>query len=96
MNRDADAEHDGTFQAMVENFVEWRLPTLVDIRDRVDAGELLTDGDIEILSRVIDQAHDFGHAAHEFPEAKPLISKVIELYEHITERGLQNEEESAD
>ncbi len=88
----SEDDHDGTYQVMVERFVERRLPTLMDIHARVEAGELLGDGDIEIMSRVIDQAHDFGKAAHEFPEAKPLIAKLIDLYEEITERALQNEE----
>ena len=95
MHSISDEDHDGTYQVMVEQFVERRLPTLLDIRDRVDAGELLSEGDIEILSRVIDQAHNFGKMVNEFPEAKPLIAKVIDLYEHITERGLQNEESAS-
>ncbi len=88
----SDEDHEGTYQVLVERFVERRLPTLMDIRARVDAGELLTEGDIEIMSRVIDRAGEFGRTVHEFPEAKPLIAKIIDLYEHITERALENEE----
>ena len=94
MTKHSDDSHEGTYQVLVERFVERRLPTLVDIRDRVEAGELLSEGDIEILSRVIDQAQNFAATAHEFPEAKPLIARVIDLYEQITERALQNEEQA--
>jgi hypothetical protein len=82
---------DGTSQVLIERFVEYRLPMLLKIRERVYAGESLKDGDIDILARILEQEKGFGGIAERYPKYKEMIAKVIDLYNEITEKALENE-----
>ena len=85
------AKDDGTSQVLIERFVEHRLPVLLEMKERVDSGEPLSDGDIKILSRVVEQEKGFGPVAEKYPEYKPMIARLIDLYNDITRRALENE-----
>ena len=85
---------DGTSQVLIKRFVERRLPVLLEMKKSVDAGNPLTEGEIELLSRVIEQEKSFGGVAEKYPEYKPMIAKVIDLYNEITEKALENEQNS--
>jgi hypothetical protein len=87
----SDDKDDGTSQVLIERFVEYRLPMLLKIKKRVDAGETLNDGDIDILARILEQEKDFGGFAERYPKYKEMIAKVIDLYNDITEKALENE-----
>lgn len=82
---------EGTPQVLIERFVEHRLPVLLEMKKSVEAGEPLSDGEIEVLSRIIEQEKSFGGVAEKYPEYKPMIAQVIDLYNEITEKALLNE-----
>ncbi len=87
-----DQEHEGVEEAVLEQFVEHTLPIVMEIKEHVDAGKALTEGELEIMDRLIHRAHNFGPIAYEFPELQSLIAKIIDLYEEITEEALDNEQ----
>jgi hypothetical protein len=89
-----DRGHQGTSQALIRRFVDHRLPQIMKIRDHVFAGKKLTDSELDIMSRIVKQARDFGTTAREFPEFQPLIAKTFELYEEIIAKALDNETQS--
>ena len=86
-----EEEHEGISQALIEQFVHHRLPMIVQMRDEVEAGKKLSDGEIEWLGRMLERAHNFRKVAYEFPEYQHLIAQVIDTYEEITELALKNE-----
>lgn len=85
---------DGTSQVLIKRFVERRLPVLLEMKKNVDAGNTLTEGELQLLSRVIEQERSFGGIAEKYPEYKPMIAKVIDLYNEITAQALKNEQNS--
>ena len=50
------SDEDGVILALIARFEKQRLPRLKMLRELVDNGELLTDGDIEFLAGVIRDA----------------------------------------
>ncbi len=88
MSKSEDA---GTIQAMLERLERFRLPRALAIKTRVDAGERLTDDDIEFLKRVFDDAEAACPLAAKHPKYQPLVSRLVSLYDEITQKGLANE-----
>ena len=89
---DADLEHEAISQLLIERFVEYRLPYILEMKEEVTAGKRLSDGEIELLSRILDRAQQFRKLAHEFPEYQHLIAQTIDVYHEITEGALRNEQ----
>lgn len=85
-------ENDGTPQALLERLRDWRLPRALDLKERVDRGEPLSDQGLKFLRRVLEDANSATAVAHSNPELQPLVDKLIGLYHHITARALENEQ----
>lgn len=82
----------GTAQVLLQRLVDQRLPRLLEMKTRVDKGEALTDYDIGYLGGALrDAQHNERYATH-FPEYTGLVTRVAELYEHITRRALENQQ----
>jgi hypothetical protein len=84
----------GIAQVMLLRLNEQRLPYALNLKDRVDKGELLTDYDREFLKEVVEEAHFITPLLERQPQYKPLAQQVFALFEHITSKGLENERAS--
>ena len=85
-------EHEGVEQVMLQRFVETTLPVVMEIKANADAGKKLTEGELEIMERLVERAKSFGPITYEFPELQSLIAKIIDLYDQIAEEALDNEQ----
>ncbi len=81
----------GVVQVVLDRFEKQRLPDLLKIRDKVDAGELMTDIDISILETAVGEAKGSIEFADKHPEYQTLIAEVNHLYKHITDKALENQ-----
>lgn len=81
----------GTIQTLLERLERFRLPRALAIKARVDAGERLTEDDIEFLKRVFHDAEEARPLAERNPKYQSLVSQLVSLYSEITEKGLANE-----
>ncbi len=88
----SDEEHEGVEQVMLQRFVETTLPVVMEIKANADAGKKLTEGELEIMERLVERAKSFGPITYEFPELQSLIAKIIDLYDQIAEEALDNEQ----
>ena len=61
----------------------------------VDAGETLTESDMEFLERVLEDGRSIEGLVKRHPEVQPLVAKVTGLYHDIVAKGLENESKSA-
>ncbi|WP_455235268.1 hypothetical protein [Thiogranum longum] len=84
----------GIIQVLAERFETQRLPRVLSIQEKVDAGGTLDKFDIEFLEEVFQDANTIKPLLDEHPEWQPLAAKMIALYKHITEKALENEKAS--
>jgi len=85
------SDEDGVILALIERFEKQRLPRLLALREKVDRGELLSGEDIKFLDTVIHDAQQSKQLIDRHPEWHNFCSKVVHLYESITEKALENE-----
>lgn len=84
----------GVIEALLERFQKHRLPRALDLKDRVDAGERLSEYDMAFLEEVFADAKQVEPLVDRHPEYQELAARAIRLYKEITDRALQNEKES--
>jgi hypothetical protein len=85
---------DGVILALIDRFEKQRLPRLKTLKEKVDSGGLLSDGDIEFLETVIHDAQQSKALIDRHPEWQSFCANVVHLYETITEKALNNEKGS--
>lgn len=84
-------KHAGIIQALVQEFEVHKLPCLLCIKDKVDNGDVLSDGDIEFLHRVIDDARRSIYLTIYYTELHDFCICVVCMFRDITEKALENE-----
>lgn len=88
-----DSTHDeGTIQVLLDRLNNFRLPRALALKERIDAGGLLEDSDIEFLQRVFEDANSVRGLIQRNPELQNLAAQLSGLYAHITSTALQNEQ----
>ena len=88
-----DAKHDdGTIQVLLDRLNNFRLPRALALKERVDAGGLLEDSDIEFLQRVFEDANSVHALIKRNSELQNLAAQLSGLYAHITRTALKNEQ----
>ena len=81
----------GTIAALMIRFKEYRLPRAQRMLDKVNAGEKLSDNDIQFLKRVYNDGRKTQPLVKRHPEYNDLISSYISLYTKIITKGVENE-----
>lgn len=88
-----DSTHDaGTIQVLLDRLNNFRLPRALALKERVDAGGLLGDSDIDFLKRVFEDANSARALVQRHPELQNLAAQLAGLYAHITAAALKNEQ----
>ena len=82
----------GILQALLERLEKQRLPWALDLKRRVDAGERVSELDMEQLEEVFANARTLEPLLDKHPELHKLAGQLIHLYNEITARALENEE----
>ncbi len=88
------SDEEGVILALIDRFEKQRLPRLQALKKKTDDGELLSEGDINFLDKVIHDAQQSKHLIDRHPEWHSFCSRVVHLYETITENALKNEKGS--
>ena len=89
-----DTEDTGMIEALLQRLNDFRLPRLLELKERVDVGETLSEYDMEFLERVLEDAHCRPRLIDRHPEVQPLAAKMTALYHEITSKALENEAKS--
>lgn len=88
---DISKKQAGIIQVLITEFENHRLPVLLQLKDKVDSGKLVSDSDIEFLNKVIDDANRTMHMTASFPELHEFCLNVVYLYKEITVKAVENE-----
>jgi hypothetical protein len=81
----------GTIEALMIRMKEYRIPRAKRMQERVNAGEKLSDVDIEYLNRVYDQSRDSAALFERHPEYDELRIRALDLFSEIIAKALENE-----
>jgi hypothetical protein len=88
----ADAStDDGLIVVLAERLETQRLPRALSLKEKVDAGGILNEFDISFLEEVMDEAQNIRPLVDRHPEWQPLVAKVLDLYNDIVARAVENE-----
>ena len=85
----------GIIDAVLDELQQHTLPRALDLRRKVDAGEPLEELDLIFLEEVMERLREAGRYAQHHPDWEPLYSRLIDLYHHITSKGLENAQRDA-
>ena len=88
------ADELGVIYALVERFEKQRLPRLLELKKRVDKGEVFSESDIQFITEVTRDAQRSKPLIDRHPEWHKFCSEVIHLYEEVVEKALENEKKS--
>jgi len=81
----------GTIAALMLRFKEYRLPRAKRLLKKVNGGEILSDEDIRFLERVYADGRNTQPLVKRHPEYNELVTRAIDLYTEIINKGLENE-----
>lgn len=82
----------GTAYVLLMRLNNERLPRALELKEKVDRGERLSDYDKEYLKHVLSEAGGVRRAANKLPEYQDLVKRMQTLYDEITSKALVNEQ----
>lgn len=88
------SKEEGVIMALISRFEKQRLPRLRALKEKTDRGEPLNDGDIKFLDTVMRDSLKSKRLIDRHPQWHAFCSRVVRLYETITEKALENEKGS--
>ncbi|MFW2440034.1 MAG: hypothetical protein ACN4GR_11740 [Arenicellales bacterium] len=86
MDKDA-----GILVVLIERLEKQRLPRILSLKEKVDGGAPLDDLDLDYLEKMMKDAKKAMPLIDRHPEYHLLATKLIGLYNEITEKALQLE-----
>lgn len=84
----------GVITVLMERFEKQRLPRLLSLKEKVNSGEMLNEMDLDFLDKAMSDARKGLSLADTHPDFQQLASKMVGLYNEITEKDLQLEKDS--
>ena len=83
--------HLGVFHSVMLEFEQHRLPRLLRLKDKVDNGEIINDGDFEFLSKEIKDACTSRHLIVIYPELEEFCLLRGHIYKELCDKAVENE-----
>ncbi|MBL8529980.1 MAG: hypothetical protein JNL68_20085 [Burkholderiales bacterium] len=80
----------GLVQVLLDDLEKHTLPRALEVKEKVDRGELLDDFDQIFLRHAIETATRADEVMTRHAEYQALAARVAHLYHEITTRALQN------
>lgn len=81
----------GTIEAVLIEFNRHQMPRLLDIKTRLDRGEILDEFEIIFLQATLQEVQQCEYFVQQHPDFTVLLSEVASLYTYITRHAAENE-----
>ena len=88
---DKKTKDTGVILALLESFENQRLPRIINIKRKLDYGEILNEFDIEYLSEALHDTRTLFPYLEQHHEYRPLTAKIIHYYKSVIDEALANE-----
>jgi len=88
---DKSTETLGVLIALLDRMEKQRLPRLLMLKDKVDQGNLLSERDLDFMERTLEGVRNAEPILDQKPRFQELFVKLVDLYEDISSRALENE-----
>ena len=86
-----ESRDNALIQVLAERMEKQRLPRALSLKEKVDRDEILSDFDLQFLTKVFEDAQHIRPLLERHPEWQSLAAKMIRLYKEITDKALENE-----
>jgi hypothetical protein len=84
----------GVLVTLIERFEKYRLPRLLELKERVDKGEKLSDLDMEFLKEVFDSSKDVKPYIDRHAGLQDLAAQAMGIYSDVMDKATENEKNS--
>ncbi len=88
-------QNDGVAVALMQRFQTQRLPRAIELKKKVDKGEMLNDYDLQYLQQVEEDSKQLAGILHRYPDLQPIVDKARGLYAEITRKAAENAEKAS-
>jgi hypothetical protein len=89
-----ESEDQGIIQVIVDRMEKQRLPIALELQEKVNRGDTLNDLDLEFLDNVLHDSQKIRAMLDKYPAWQPLAARMMGLYNEITTKALENEQNS--
>jgi len=91
MAMDTSETDKGVIYVLWKRFETQRYPRVLEPKKKMDAGEPLSDEDLEFLGLALSDAKEIQPVLDRHPEYRPLVKWALSLCTAITNRALEND-----
>ncbi len=88
---DKKTEDTGVILVLLESFEKQRLPRIIEIKLKLDYGDIINEFELEYLSEALHDARMLLPYLDRHPEYQPLVAKIIHYYKLVVDEALANE-----
>lgn len=81
----------GAIAALMLRLTEYRIPRAKRLLEKVNGGDILSEGDIQFLKRVYEDGRGNQSLYQRHPEYSGLVARFTGLYVEIIAKGVENE-----
>ena len=89
-----DAKDKGAIMMLLDRFNKQRLPRALEMKKRVDRGELLNEHDHSFIAEVLTDAQQMQSLVERNPEFREIYAKAFGLWKEIIDKDLENQKKS--